>query len=234
MKLAILLFGEYREFKYSIPSFSIFDEFKPDYYVSTWDISNDGFYKEEVTKEKIKKFLPNSDITLGEILIKPNGDEEEDNEKKIHYHWRTLVKRIEELGNQYDGVILSRIDLLLRKFNKSEFLKLNKENIIYIEGGDGGSGGISDNFMYGSQSSIFKFINEIPHETMPSHIGIYKSMKKSGINISESDSFISVNIIRSNMRNIVLNDNFFESSRYSDIYYDFVLKREDMDSKLVK
>ena len=226
MKIAILLYGEYREFESSINSFSLFDKYSPEYYVSTWSTSDDGFVKQNVSESKIKNFLPQANVTISENPKTP------DNEQKLHYHWRTLIKQLEESNKKYDAIILSRIDLYIQNVKHEIFETIIKENLIFVPSGkkfntELNSHIIDDNFFIGTQTSICKFINELPHETMPSHVGIAKSMINSKIQIEETDSFCSIFIIRSNMKDYLNKHDFF-LNMYGKLYDDFVNQRNNL------
>lgn len=226
MKIAILLFGEYREFESSIKTFSLFDKYSPEYYVSTWNTSDDGFVKQNVNESKIKNFLPQANVSISENLETP------DNEQKLHYHWRTLIKKLEESNKKYDVVILSRIDYYIENLKHEIFETIIEENIIFVPSGKGfnieyNAPIIDDNFFVGTQTSICKFINELPYETMPSHVGIAKSMINSKIQIEETDLFFNTFIIRSNMKDYLNDDGFFDEMYYK-MYDDFQNQRNNL------
>lgn len=115
MKIAVLISGEYRTFKYCRPSIPFLDSGRVDVYFSTW---NKNVYKcpklnliafESVTEETI----------IDDLGFKPHGmivedfesfEEKKYNSKMIH-RWISGFKMIIDSGIEYDYVIVTRPDM---------------------------------------------------------------------------------------------------------------------------
>ena len=130
-KLAILVGGMFREFENAHKSWSFLNYESNDVFFSTWDKTQEINQKleidieEDVTEERIKKYLPNAYIQINKDTIEDLSTVS--SIKKIIFHWKILIKMVEESGNQYDTIILTRPDLYIR-----EKVDLNKfiENIV--------------------------------------------------------------------------------------------------------
>jgi hypothetical protein len=215
MKIAVCLYGEFREFEYTLSSLSIWEKFNPEYYVSTWNVSKQTSDSlkieiiETVDEDKIKKHIPNSSIS---ILDKINP-ENNDNEVRLHHHWRNLIKMLKESKKKYDLVIFRRIDLFIHDFKEDVFLNTNfKKNTIYIPAGlaykklnEVNFPFVDDNLFISNSETIIKFIDELPNESMRTHFGIAESLIKSNIDIKEIN-FCEYFILRPTMRKYLTDD----------------------------
>jgi hypothetical protein len=115
MKIAILISGEYRTFKYCRPSMSYLDDSRVDVYFSTWDKTTYASPKinlnkvENVTKEQI---IADCGFNPVEIIIEDTEsfNEVKYNSRMIH-RWNTGFKMIVDSGIEYDYVIITRPDI---------------------------------------------------------------------------------------------------------------------------
>jgi hypothetical protein len=115
MKIAILISGEYRTFKYCRPSMSYLDDPRVDVYFSTWDKTTYVSPKinlnkiENVTKEQI---IADCGFNPVEIIIEDTEsfNEVKYNSRMIH-RWSTGLKMIVDSGIHYDYVIITRPDI---------------------------------------------------------------------------------------------------------------------------
>jgi len=221
MKLAICLYGEFREFEYSVTSLPLWEKFNPDYYISTWDSTEqisdilDIKIVEEIDDSKILKHIPNAKISVQNQRIVDGGD----NEAKLHHHWKTLVKMIKESYLTYDLIILRRIDSFVYDFEEQLFLNTDFEkNKIFITGGlyyreqnSEMEPFIDDNLFIGKPETIIKFIESLPKQPMVTHFGIAKHLINLGIKI-EDLNFCQYLILRPTMRKYLTNN--YEKNSY--------------------
>lgn len=210
MKLAICLYGEFREFEYTLSSLHLWEKFNPDYYISTWNTSKQISEPlnikiiEDVDESKILQHIPNARINIqNEIHV-----ENDDINVKLHHHWRNLVVMLKENYLSYDLVIFRRIDLFIHGFQEEIFLNTEfDKNKIFISNGlkkEVNSDGelkpfIDDNLFICEPSSLIKFIDTLPNEIMPSHFGIAKYLTSTDIKI-EPINFCTYSILRPIMR----------------------------------
>ena len=96
MKIAFLISGMYREFDFLAKSLEAQNLTKYDFYMSTWNNSNQKYkdsesYKEfDVTPNMITDYIPNC---IYEILDELNVfPEETPNSSKMIFHWKNCFK----------------------------------------------------------------------------------------------------------------------------------------------
>ena len=114
MNVAVLVFGEYREFDIAVKSWKFLNEFNCDVYFSTWDESiqvkddlNVNIF-EQVTVERIKNHIPSATVSIKNQndVAHLNG-----NTQKMFFHWKESFRLMIESGKQYDSIMLLRPDL---------------------------------------------------------------------------------------------------------------------------
>ena len=141
MNIAVLLTGELREFELAQRSWGPLRDLNADFYVSTWDISiqkNDYFeidLVEEVTTEKIKKYLPDAKISIlnQENFIPGCRDTEiwAININKLIFHWKNCLELVKKSDKNYDTLILMRPDVFFLIDDSKTFLNCNNNKAIY-------------------------------------------------------------------------------------------------------
>jgi hypothetical protein len=122
MKLAVLIFGEYREHELAVKTWDFLNHFECDIYYSTWNksIQHDdklGIRIEEIiTEEKIKSIFPNAvtsildyDEYLGKFV---------NNAGRLYFHWEILLGLLKNSGKEYTHVMLIRPELYIRNFGE--------------------------------------------------------------------------------------------------------------------
>ena len=161
MKIAVFLYGEYRQFELAVNIYKDkLSSYNPDYYVSSWDYSREkcelGTYDEEhiVTEDKIKKYLPNAVISL-------RKDKGRDRfTTKIYEHIHVCADMCRDSGKDYDVIIVKRIDEF--EIFEDSLLSDIDINSLYTDSGlsDGITFDFCDLFFYGGYKPVLQFIDE--------------------------------------------------------------------------
>lgn len=131
-KLAVLVWGMFREFEHAHKTWSFLSDFDYDIFFSTWDKTYEENTQlkininEIVEKERILKYFPNAFVNI---------ESENDvglitNTKKMSYHWRKLFVLSINTNFEYEYVLLIRPDLYIKENGLSNLLKNFKENHI--------------------------------------------------------------------------------------------------------
>jgi hypothetical protein len=205
MKVAVLLFGEYRQFEYSIQSLKVFDDFETDFYVSTWD------YSSEVVEElniKIQKNISIDDVTKflpkAKVSIKHDSDLIID---KMQFHWNVLKNLVEQSQKNYDILILKRIDSFLYDFDKQKFLETEFNGSIFVNSyyyHEEESWWSDDNIFISDKETLFKFIDLVP-EHYRTHFGIGDVLFNNNFDV-KIINFLNYYILRPNMIHLISDD----------------------------
>ena len=169
MKYAILINGEYRQFKEAVRTWKFKDELDCDFYVSTWNRSFQYNSKlgidlnEIITEEDILKYLPNANINIAD-QYNLDYEDETGNIPKVYipfiamkYHWQQCLKQLENSNKHYDTVVIMRSDLWLEHDNWESFFNNNNDDRVYSNGPiteDNGHPFINDLFLMGNLSNI--------------------------------------------------------------------------------
>lgn len=170
MKVAVFLYGEYRQFEQAVKLYSKqLADLSPDYYVATWEHSlEQDFYKtyyvkHTVTEGQIKAFLPDARISIDNDINKRF-----DMTRKIYTLLNNCCSLYEKSNVRYDVIIVKRLDTIdffgsSREVLPSEILKIYDYHSIYTRSGlsDSKSFDFGDLFYYGSPSNIVRFIRAI-------------------------------------------------------------------------
>ena len=156
MKIAALVYGEYRTFDKVVNTWEFKD--KCDFYVSTWDICKQ-VKPINITKDMITNFIPNANV-----IIEEDNDKHMFNSQKMITHWRKLINAVSE---SYDYLMLIRTDSYIKfKTSFDELInKLNKDTL-YVYGDDmqkENNQWVQDTFFIGSQHIITNLIKKTPH-----------------------------------------------------------------------
>jgi hypothetical protein len=216
MKLAVLIYGQYRQFDIAFKSWTFLHELDCDVYVSTWNrssevIDNMGINVDfNVTEELFTRYVPNAVID-----ILDENDYPELNKPLtpvLHTHWRNLSRMLKESNKDYDSVILLRTDIFLGiNFPITEFYKFNEPNTLYsfnkIELLGNKSLFCNDVLFCGHPTTIMNFIDTLPddcdyHTKLGEHVYNSNLYVKATYN---SDQF-RYSFIRPNCRAIPTND----------------------------
>lgn len=185
MKLAVLVYGMYREFDIAVKSWDFINNIDSDVYFSTWNKSSQKNLRlnisvnEDVNEERIKTHIPNA-ITS---IQSEDGFMELTNPQKLIYHWKNCLKMVKESGNKYDSIMLTRPDTYkVISEPHQRLFKYNKPNTIYgLEKilFNNGEPFIQDIFFIGNFDVMSNLI-----ETIPSNItSIHQDLSKHILNL---------------------------------------------------
>lgn len=134
MKLAVLIFGEYREFENAYKTWNFLNDIEHDIYISTWDKSYSEiptpniFVSEDVTTYKIKKIIPKAVINLEPDKTYGNNINVH---KKMIYHWNKLFEMVDNSNVEYDNFLLIRTDVALKTKNFKTYIDNLDNNFLY-------------------------------------------------------------------------------------------------------
>ena len=209
MKIAVLVYGMYREFDIAVKSWEVLNNFDCDFYFSTWNKSkqvnkNLGYSREfNVDKNMILQHYPNAMI---DILDEVNYIGLSNSGKMI-FHWKNCLSLLNKSNKNYDYIILLRFDDYFESIVPSEMLSnLIKPNILYstsILKYDDDRFFLSDIFLLGSYDMMKKLIDTVPiiHSDIHHYLG--KHVHDLNLNV-EMIRFLHINVIRPNV--IEIND----------------------------
>ena len=212
MRIAVLVFGEYRELNIAIKSWKFLNEFDCDVYFSTWDksiqIRDDLNINiiEDITLEIILNRIPNAIVSI------KNQDDVQflnGNTQKMFYHWKESFKLMKESNKHYDSIMLLRPDLHFELNDHSVFNNLTEDKTLYCNKLINASGYVSpkpflltDTFYFGNYNDMSQFINEldiVSSEVNP-HKQLYKLSTKLGLKTKIVD--FEILIVRPTLRKI--------------------------------
>lgn len=214
MKIAILVFGELRQFKQAVQTWKFKDELDCDFYFSTWNRSFQYNSKlgidlnEVVTKEDILKYLPDASINLvdqPQLHIK-NTDghipKRYDNSIAMKYHWQQCLKQLENSNKEYDNVVVMRTDLYMEHPNWPSFFNNNSDDRVYAQGplsDDEGHPFANDLFLMGTKFNITKIINYFNDDILLDHRTLANSILDNNLFIEALE--FGIQIMRPGTRN---------------------------------
>lgn len=171
MKVAVLVVGEYREFKIAINSWSFIKNNNIDYYVSTWEESNQEGYIDKILEKDFTDYLPN--IKNIEIHSKEKihiSDGNIDTSQAFRFNWmycyETLLEKMESQNLKYDAMMIIRPDLWLenkKDFLTDTFIKQLKDNTIYHVHPKY-KNWINDLMFYGKFNVMMDFISKVQYQ----------------------------------------------------------------------
>ena len=222
MKIAVFLYGEYRQFELAVNIYKDkLSSYNPDYYVASWDYSREksdlGTYDEEhiVTEDMIKKYLPNAIVSL-----RKDKDRLSRFTHKIYEHLTMCADMCVDSGKDYDMIIVKRIDGF-EIFDDSLFSNIDTNSLYTVKGlSDGIKFDFVDLFFYGGVKPVLHFINEFCHKIslglkVMCHKDPDKFLYHSNISVKKFPEKVMTCLIRPNMLDL-----FKNCKSYSDITQD--------------
>jgi hypothetical protein len=179
LKIAILIFGEYRTFESTVNSWNcrFWDNHQVDYYMSTWDYSYEPLerfrYIVDLQDEKwanesyIREKLPN-------VKLKIHGSATDEYIKKhdtnrMVFHWKTLYEMVSSSNIEYDCIFMIRTDSMF--YIKPEFFTSTKRNTLYTE--NILENHAADIFFFGWGDVILKFLKNYPDKVDDPHSELF-------------------------------------------------------------
>jgi len=173
LKVAILIFGEYRTFESVVHSWNCRTWDNVDYYMSTWDYSLEPVerkrfildWKDEkwANAEFIKKMLPN--VTLKIHSNKDKNYQENHDTNRMIFHWKTLYNMLLDSNNNYDAIFMVRTDSMF--YIKPSFFKTTLKDTLYVSTIE--NYGVGDTFFFGYNDVILKFLKNYPDKMDDPH-----------------------------------------------------------------
>ena len=215
MKIAVLVYGQYREFDISVTTWDFINHLDCDFYFSTWNKSTQTSEKLnisssfDVNEDMIRKFIPNSQISiLDESIILETGSSLEENTRKMIYHWKNGLKMIRESNVNYDMVFLLRFDTIFTiDCEYNEVLKLNEDKTLYYDGrGDVESKTVSDLFFISKFDVLSEFIDNLNDNSSNIHVELSNTISLLNLNLKSIIDKLNFQIIRPNVRELIPND----------------------------
>jgi hypothetical protein len=217
MKIAVIVYGMYREFDIAVKSWDFLNRFDCDVYFSTWSKSLQKNKKlgiiinEDVNEERILRHIPNAKISI----IDDNFDDLLRSEKMI-FHWKRALDMLLKSSIKYDYIILSRSDNYIH-FNIDEnFIKNTiQSDKIYglaeMEIINDYEVSIQDIFFMGKFEEIKKIIESIPsnlcHEEFDGsihyHLAKHILLNKLTVEVLPN---VEVVVVRGNARELTPNE----------------------------
>lgn len=233
MKLALLIAGEYREFEIAIKSWKFLKD-NSDCYFSTWDTTSENIpaldidFTEEVTEDRIRKYLPNANIKIEN----PDPLKFIHNWQKMIYKWKDVITMMLDSGKEYDAVMLTRPDHYLNYEDDSKFesfMRNMEDDTLYILNLYGADVNyyIPDFVFWGKPNEIKKLlsllIESVNIEQCNVHLWLADQFKQLYKQIKCVDFLDYENpnsLVRSNAREIPEHDiNIFTIQQTADIWF---------------
>lgn len=215
MKIAVLVYGQYRDFDISVTTWDFINHLDCDFYFSTWNKSSQTSEKLNLTssfdvnEDMIRKFISNSQISiLDESIILDTGIALEENTRKIIYHWKNGLKMIRESNVDYDMIFLLRFDTIFTiSCEYNEVLKLNEEKTLYYDGrGDVKNKTVSDLFFISKFDVLSEFIDKLNDNSNNIHVELSNVISSLNLNLKSPTDKLNFQIIRPNVRELIPND----------------------------
>lgn len=216
MKIAVLIFGEYRTFETAVKTWNLKNYSNCDFFMSTW---NKSFEKNSTSGGKnVTEDMITSKLDRVKVNISNSNDEIFKNyhyTNMMVYHWKVLHSMLLESNTEYDYVIMARPDSVFFVKNL-EYFNTIKNNELFTFGGieefDDNLLSVNDCCFLGNFKTIDKFLSKIePLEINDPHHDIATYIIKMELDVNPNlKDFIYYEFIRGNMVDI-----------YSDESYDF-------------
>ncbi len=169
MKIAVLVYGMYREFDIAVTSWSFLKKFDCDVYFSTWSRSKQKnkrlgiLIDEDVTEKRILSHIEGTTILISDDIFS-----ELTNPEKMIFHWKSGLEMIKKRSIKYDYIMLTRPDnyfdfnLYAEDINSER--DLTEESIYGLEEirNNGEELFVQDIFFLGKFDLMKKLIENIP------------------------------------------------------------------------
>jgi hypothetical protein len=241
MKIALLLFGQYRTFETTVKTYNILKHDDVDVFVYSWNKSFDTSIEKNITqeidvsKQMITKYIPNANIIL-EDYSNWKTDPCNKYNYAIHYQWKRLYEMILSSKKIYDYVFLCRMDCYFYFHDFINNLKSIKPKTLYLlhnlhKNIDKSNENYNrwfavDILFLGEYSTILNFLKYLPNIKDP-HFDLGDYIKNSKYFSYDSSQFCYSNIVRSNM--VSFFNHFFEQNLDNNQNDDFYLFCQSFD-----
>jgi hypothetical protein len=232
MKLAVFVYGMYREFDIAVKSWKFLQEIDNNVYFSTWDTSIQKNKRlnitvdEKVTSDRILKHIPTATINIESDTLPLS------NPQKLVYHWKQCLRMMKESGRQYDIIMLTRPDSFKVIQDSKSIYKWNAPNVLYgleriVDSTTGPF--IQDIFFVGSTQTVSHIIDRIPLDIESIHNGLANLILKLGYEVEEVEG-VNMATVRANARSLkneqlTLSSVFAKTMEWGDNqeqYFDYI------------
>ncbi len=142
MRAALLICGEYREFKMAQKTWDFLKDIECDIFVSTWNKSkqvNKNLnidIEEDITLKDITEYFPSATVSIldeKDYINDFTGESVYDtNIKKMIFHWKNSYELMKQTKKEYDIIILTRPDNFIKyDSHGSKLFNNNKKRTLY-------------------------------------------------------------------------------------------------------
>jgi hypothetical protein len=204
MKVAVFIYGMYRDFDIAVKSWDFLTRVDNDVYFSTWNksIQQNGrlgiSVNEDVTRDRITKHIPTATISIESDILPLS------NPQKMMYHWKQCLSMMESSGKEYDLVMLTRPDnfkviedySFIEKCNVSGVV-YGLDSLLYTEHGPF----LQDIFFIGNTQTISNLIKTVPSDIHSIHNGLAAHILSLGYSV-EKVQRIYMSTVRANARTL--------------------------------
>jgi hypothetical protein len=204
MRLAVLVYGMYREFDIAVKSWNFLNHIDNDVYFSTWNRSAQRNKRlgitidEEVTPSRILNHVPTATVNVEPDVLPLS------NPQKMIYHWKQCLRMMKESGREYDLVMLTRPDSFKVINDYKTIYKYNVPNVLYgleellnTETGPF----IQDIFFIGNTETMSNLIDTISPGIHSIHNGLAEHILTLGYSVEKVEG-INVATVRANSRSL--------------------------------
>ncbi len=208
MKLAVLVYGMYREFDIAVKSWDFLKHIDNDVYFSTWNRSAqrnkrlDITVDEEITPSRILNHVPTATVNVEPDVLSLS------NPQKMIYHWKQCLRMMKESGKKYDLVMLTRPDSFKVINDYKTIYKYNVPNVLYgLEelSNTETRPFIQDIFFIGDTQTMSNLIDTISPDIHSIHNDLAEHIMSLGYNVEKVEE-INVTTIRANSRVLSTNE----------------------------
>lgn len=204
MKVAVFVYGMYREFDIAVKSWDFLREIDNDVYFSTWNTSIQKNKRlnitidEEITLSRIAKHIPGATVNLETDSLPLS------NPQKLVYHWKQCLRMMQESNKEYDIIMLTRPDSFKVIQDSKSIYKWNATNTLYgLERIVSSTTGpfIQDVFFAGNTEVISNLIDTIPSDINSIHNGLAEHILSLGYEVEEVEG-VHIATVRANTRSL--------------------------------
>lgn len=220
MKIAVIVYGEYREFEFVVKSWDFLEKLNCDVFISTWDKSiqiNQELnihVDEDITEERILNILPNAKVSVLKEsdyfdLTIADAHSQARNTNKMIFHMKNGLKLVNDSGIQYDMILLMRPDCYQNYpiLEPEYFYSHNQKDRIYgvsyinVTGKD--SYFLSDILFVGDFGVMTDFISTLPEDLLGNvHTNLAKHIISRDLWVDRFHTF-DVTVCRANVRELI-------------------------------
>lgn len=212
MKIAVLVYGMYREFDIAFKSWNFLEKFDCDVYFSTWTRSKQKNNRlgividETIDINRILEKIPNAKIAIEDDVYSHLH-----NAEKMIFHWKKCLNMVENSNINYDYLILTRPDnFTIFNLNENDLIQNFAEDKIYgldqiIKNNDDLF--VQDIFFIGKFNTMIKLIKNIPEKIDVNenngsiHFHLSKHILLNGLSVEKIPNLVVVTV-RANARDL--------------------------------